>query len=238
MSSKKIFIHIPKNAGLTVRRFRQVANEIILCNIGLFISKEYADNLLHIMEKAGEHHGTEHARWRDFHKQFTDKYQAFAVVRNPWTRVVSRYMFGLRAVEKGGAPEGYMPDSFEEFLEERHEYGDKEFYWHRAVRGWYPQLDYVTDELGNIKCDILRFEHFENDLRKYFKIPNTIKIKKSNSFHRGNTDPKWAKWDIDYRTLYNDKTIQIVADWYKDDIEKFGFTFDSTATKNIWEELE
>jgi len=234
MNSKKLFIHIPKNAGLTVRRFHRVANEIVLCNRGLFISKDYGDRLTQTMKEDGEHHGYEHARWRDISKQFTDIYQAFAVIRNPWTRVGSRYMFGLRAVEKGSAPEGYMPDSFEEFLEERHEYGNKDFYWHRAIRGWYQQLDYVTDELGNIKCNILRFEHFENDLRKYYNIPNMVKIKASNNFHRRTKD---LKWDIDYKTLYNDKTIRIVAGWYKDDIEKFGFTFDSTATKNIWEML-
>jgi len=237
MNSKKLFIHIPKNAGLTVRRFHQVANEIILPSPGLYVSKSYTDRLNQTMQEAGEHHGHEHARWRDIHKQFTDQYQSFAVVRNPWTRVGSRYMFGLRAVEKERAPKGYMPNSFEEFLEERHEYGNKEFYWHRAVRGWYQQLDYVIDHLGDIKCDILRFEHFEEDLRKYFDISDSVKIKSSNNFHRGNTDPNWAKWDIDYRTLYNDKTIQIVADWYKDDIEKFGFTFYSTATKNIWDQL-
>ena len=127
--------------------------------------------------------------------------------------------------------------TFEEFIEERFKYQDKEFYWHRAVRGWYPQKDHVTDEQGNIKCDVLRFEHLNDDLKEYFNLPKDQVIKSSNNFHRGNTDPEWAKWDIDYKTLYNDTTIQIIADWYKEDIEMFGFDYDTTATKNIWEQL-
>ena len=35
-----------------------------------------------------------------------------------------------------------------------------------------------------------------------------------------------------YRDVYNDKTIQTVADWYKKDIEHWGYDFDSGPTRN------
>ena len=232
MNSKKLFIHIPKNAGLTVRRF--LSQQIVTCGHGKFITSDYEKRLLESVKADGEHPALEHARYRDVSKELTNNHQAFAIVRNPWTKVVSRYLFGLRGIEKGSVRKGYIPGSFEEFLEQRFEFGEREFYWHRAVRGWYPQKEHVADENGNIKCDILRFEHFEQDLRKYFNIPTSQVIKSSNNFHRGNKDPKWSKWDIDYRTLYNDRTIQIVADWYKVDIDTFGFDYDTTATKNVW----
>lgn len=236
MNSKKLFIHIPKNAGLTVRRF--LSNRIIICNgNNTFINNHYKTRLTKIMINAGEHYGYEHARWQDINKKITENHDAFAIVRNPWTKVVSRYMFGLRGIEKGRIVRGYVPSSFEEFLEQRFEFKDKEFYWHRAIRGWFPQREHVIDENGNIKCDILRFEHFNDDIQLYFNLSKDKTIKSSNNFHRGNKDPNWAKWDIDYHTLYNDRTIQIVADWYKDDIEMFGFDYDSTATKNIWDQL-
>jgi hypothetical protein len=38
----------------------------------------------------------------------------------------------------------------------------------------------------------------------------------------------------DYREFYNDKTIQIIADWYADDINAFGFDFDTSATKGTY----
>ena len=37
-----------------------------------------------------------------------------------------------------------------------------------------------------------------------------------------------------YQDIYNDKTIQIIADWYKVDIDYWGFDFDSSAQKNYW----
>lgn len=37
-----------------------------------------------------------------------------------------------------------------------------------------------------------------------------------------------------YQDIYTKETIQIVADWYKEDIDFFGFDFDGAATKNTW----
>ena len=37
-----------------------------------------------------------------------------------------------------------------------------------------------------------------------------------------------------YKDLYNPVTIQIIADWYKKDIDHWGFDFDTSATKNYW----
>ena len=37
-----------------------------------------------------------------------------------------------------------------------------------------------------------------------------------------------------YKDLYTPETIQIIADWYKDDIEFWGFDFDGGPTKNFW----
>ena len=38
----------------------------------------------------------------------------------------------------------------------------------------------------------------------------------------------------DYKKLYNNKTINIVADWYKKDNNYWGFDFDTGAQKNTW----
>ncbi len=34
--------------------------------------------------------------------------------------------------------------------------------------------------------------------------------------------------------LYTPETIKIIADWYKADIDMFGYDFDGGPTKNIW----
>ena len=49
--------------------------------------------------------------------------------------------------------------------------GCEEFMWHRAVRGWYPAFDHVSDEKGEkVKCDILRFEHYNEDTKLYLGL--------------------------------------------------------------------
>ena len=40
-----------------------------------------------------------------------------------------------------------------------------------------------------------------------------------------------------YQDVYNKKTIQIVADWYKKDIDYWGYDFDSGPTKNYWNQF-
>ena len=224
MFLKKIFIHIPKNAGMTIRRSPQLADKIMPAGPALHKSKNYTKAVLEHMNSIGDHHGYEHARWRDLNPSIRSGHDAFAVIRNPWDRVVSRYFFAKKVIEvEKKEPVGkHKIDSFEHFLEERFEWGDVKYMWHRAIRGWYPAFDHVTDKEGNIKCDMMRFEHLNDDLKAYFKIPEMSRARNVTGLNE------------DYRTIYTPKTIQIVADWYKKDIDTWGFDFDTSAQKNYW----
>ena len=83
-------------------------------------------------------------------------------------------------------------------------------------------MDHVTDTAGNVKCDILRLEHLNTDAVKYFGIEEMPRARNVTSIKEN------------YKDLYNPVTIQIIADWYKKDIDYWGFDFDSSATKNYW----
>lgn len=219
----KLFIHIPKNAGMTIRRSPMLNNRIMLAGSDIHKSPEYSKAVLDKMNSLGDHHGFEHARWRDVHPSVRDRNNAFAVVRNPWDRVVSRYFFAKKVieVEKKVNPNYADVSSFEAFLEERHKWGGEEYMWHRAVRGWYPAFDHVSDEAGHVRCDIIRFENLNADLCRYFNLTEMSKARNVTAVNEGT-----------YRDVYNDKTIQIVADWYKKDIEHWGYDFDSGPTRN------
>jgi hypothetical protein len=39
---------------------------------------------------------------------------------------------------------------------------------------------------------------------------------------------------LSYKDIYTKETIQIIADWYKKDIDYWGFDFDTPATRNYW----
>lgn len=225
---KKIFVHIPKNAGMTVRRSPQLADKIIVGTPNNHKSAAYSEAVADHMKKIGDHHGFEHARWRDYNPSLTSAHDAFAVVRNPWDRVVSRYFFAKKVIEvEKKEPVGkHDVSSFEAFLEERHIWGNQPFMWHRAIRGWYPQFDYVTDTDGKLRCDMMRFEKLNQDLCMYFKIPEMSRARNVTALNPGS-----------YMDIYTPQTIQIVADWYKKDIDFWGFDFDSGAKKNTWSTL-
>lgn len=225
--SKVNFIHIPKNGGMTVRR--EIEKYISPSISSKHKSKEYTKGLLDTMNFYKQHHGYEHARWRDLAVKYQNQ-PCVAIVRNPWSRTVSRYTFAIITKSR---PKSY---SFEEFLKERHEWGNKEYFWHRAILGWFNQKDYVTDEDGNLRCDILRLEKLNEDLTKYFKldkIPNARNI--SNRYNLSSkTKLKENEFNKPYQEFYTPTTKKIIEDWYADDIDFFGFDFDSCATKNIW----
>lgn len=220
----KMFIHIPKCAGMTIRNSEVLAGNIIPAVPKTHKSPEYTKALEEQMKSQGDHHGHEHARWRDLNWKY-QSYDCFAVARNPWDRVVSRYFFARKTkyVEKKPDAQNTKCDSFEEFLEERHVWGGKPYQWHRAIKGWYPAVDHVCDEDGNLKCDMIRFEHLNKDLQAYFKIPAMTRARNVTGLNEGT-----------YQDLYNDRTIQIVADWYSADIEMWGYDFDTGAKKNYW----
>lgn len=226
---KRIFVHIPKNGGMTYRKNPNIRNQIILATPNMHVSKEYTRKLHEVMHHHGEHEGNEHARYIDWNEDIRNKYKAVAIVRNPWSRVVSRFEFARKVIYQEKESDHYGEtdyidcSSFEAFLDTRHIWGDKEYFWHRAIRGWYPALDYVTDENGKVCCDILRFENYNEDTKDYFNLLSNPEPRNVTGYLQST-----------YKSYYNKDTIQVVADWYKRDIDHWGFDFDTGATRNFW----
>ncbi|MFN0114332.1 MAG: hypothetical protein ACKVPY_06615 [Paracoccaceae bacterium] len=220
--AKWLFIHIPKNAGVTMRKAPELSGRLIGAEPWFLKSPAYRRAVLETMRERGEHHGFQHARWRDIRPEVTAALRTVAVVRNPWARTVSRWRFAVTAMDQGVSAPGYAAASFEAFLEERHVYGHLPHYWHRAIRGWYPQADYVTDEAGLRRTDVLRMERFDQDAGRYFGLAGPL-LQRNRS----------KSGSADWRSHYDARTIGIVAEWYARDIEFFGFDFDTPATRNV-----
>ena len=219
---KFLFIHIPKNGGMSIRHSKELEGNLVLANRRRLKSKAYADAVKRKMAELGAMPGYEHARYRDVDLSVRKATKAFAIVRNPWSRTVSRFKFALQTRQPTGAPIEYSPKAFEAFLEERHLWAGVDYFWHRAIRGWYQQEDYLIDEQNNITLDIMRQEHLEKDLKSYVGMKTELQAR--------NVSNATSK---DYRQIYSNHTISIVADWYAADIERFGFDFDTAATKNV-----
>jgi chondroitin 4-sulfotransferase 11 len=196
---KCIFVHIRKNAGGSIIRD---------------FSNEDSD----IPDRGYGTNGTRDPRWS---KDSYPGYIVFAVARNPWSRFISgwKWLCERPYPAKGNlGPEYYRRTSLKEILEtlpkELHE--DSHDYRHL----FWSHLDMLSEKDGRIVADvILRFENLDADyerLCRRISKPYT-KLRRTN---RSTHAPYW--------TYYDDETREMVGDLFKNDIEYFGYKFEST----------
>ena len=164
-----------------------------------------------------------HAKARDAKKELSsevyDRFYKFAFVRNPWDWQVSYYHFILKEPTHIRYELVSSMSGFEEYLD-----------WVINTKNPFPkgatklQKDIITDKEGNLIVDFVgRFESITQDFDSVCKKINiSAQLPHVNSSkHR------------DYRQYYSEKTKQIVAEHFKEDIELFGYTFDSYLSPSV-----
>jgi len=160
---KCIFIHIPKNAGSTVEKVLGVWEK----NNSIKGSKEWMVGPISTFDKLRYGLYNE-ADWQHLtaikikkvlgQKQFR-KYFSFAIVRNPWDRMISWYHYLDVKVEF--CKWVISPYSFKKYVP-----------LERLIK---PQMDYITDKSGKVIVDkIMRFESFKNDFNSVCKTLGII----------------------------------------------------------------
>ena len=148
---------------------------------------------------------------------------AFAIVRNPWSRMVSMYHHGIY-ISENAKKTWYHQDkiSWDEFISRMDSFRmNPSYYWNHPFDQWASQMDWVTKNY-KVKCDILRYEHIQEDINSYFG--ENIELKKENI----------GVYKKHYSEYYTEEQKQKIADWFRLEIEYWGFTFESGATKNYW----
>lgn len=197
------FIHIPKNGGTSVRAALARRGDVSL-------GKPF------------------HSRYVDVVADLDQGLRYFCVVRNPWSRTASRYVFTKQTARRWPADDPrkiYIENaSFEDYVRDQRIFEIPEHPgkpWMGPMNSWFNQLDWITDENQIVRCDCLRLEKLENDLETYFGEP--VKVQRENT----------SKQRYSYREMYTEKLIEIIADTFQRDIEHFGFTFDGPATRSF-----
>lgn len=136
---------------------------------------------------------------------------SFTVVRNTWDRMVSVYHQEIRHKRRYDKKLYYhfIDIGFNGWVEEE---GTKELdFVHN-------QLHYIADEQHNILVDkVLRFENLEQEFAEM------LKERGIEPFPLGKHNARKDK--AKYRDIYNDKSRQIIAEYYKPEIELFGYEF-------------
>ncbi len=211
--SKPLFIHIPKNAGTAINR-SGLAVPVVYDYISDFHKKiEESSEIIHFsMYKHLPYSYINPNILRQFSKRF-------AVVRNPWSRVVSIYNYADKISSHPLYPKIYNKITFKQFLDRRNTWSINPFF--------YRQLPYdlwANQSLWQVgdAIDILRYENLNDDLSNYLEKDVELPIVNKGIY------------SDDYRYYYDEESYKAVFDWYKEDIDRWGFTFDSGATRNYW----
>lgn len=149
-------------------------------------------------------------------KEFTE-YFKFTFVRNPWDRLVSAYFF----LKSGGFNNEddqwfkdnlYTFDGFEDFV--INWINKKNIYsWIHFI----PQHEFITLNNKILTNKIYKIEEIEQSIDDINEKLNTkISITHENKSHNRQKD---------YKRYYNKRTMKIVSELYKKDIEMFNYQF-------------
>ncbi|MAX70027.1 MAG: hypothetical protein CMC76_02855 [Flavobacteriaceae bacterium] len=150
----------------------------------------------------------------DFHEVgqigFAKAYK-FTVVRNPWDRVLSQYKYRIKTNQCNMKE---APISFEEWVKKV--FRDKDPFYYSNPKMFLPQVEWLKDYNNEINMDrVVRFENLSNEMNLVLndlgidkKLPHYNKTKKVN-----------------YREHYDKETQNIISDWFRDDIDEFGYSF-------------
>ena len=126
-------------------------------------------------------------------------YYKFAFDRNPWDRQVSWYLYKTKS--KTTRP------SFEQFMKSHRAFIDN----HEI---------YMMN--GGLAVDFLgRYENLEEDLNKALA---TASVKQRITVPKVNVTPN-KDTSRDYRSYYTPELRDLVADWYKPEIELLGYDY-------------
>jgi hypothetical protein len=181
--AKFIFIHINKTAGTSIQRALNIRHE----------------------------HKTAREKIEEIGRKRWENKFSFAVIRNPWDKVVSHYHYRVKSNQTGLKTN---PVEFKDWV--KLTYGNQDPFYYNNPKMFMPQTDWIADRDGQILVDfICRFEKLEQDFecvcKKLGKTAELSHFKTTKHSH--------------YRDYYNQETREIVSSWFEKDIRNFDYHY-------------
>lgn len=228
MISKKhncIFIHIPKTGGTSIEHMiwsEKERTKSNLCNgylkkpfstfrrkklIKPNRNKHQLDGLQHLLAKQVK---------KEVPKKFFNQALKFTMVRNPWDRVISQYMYMFTRKDLMDYIDMDEDTELIKYLE---------LIGRKKHPQWEKQHEFFCDAHGEIIVDqILRFENFNLEISK---VLTQLNIELNTVLHRNKGNRRH------YSEYYNSETKEFVADMYSQDIELLGYSYSCSTSQSV-----
>jgi hypothetical protein len=208
-----LFVHIAKTGGTSVRAALAPLRWRDPLYIPQFIASRISHATGHRTASKLPRHAKIIAAKEMLPMELFDSLFKFAFVRNPWDLQVSSWHHLRR--ERPRLVEDI--EDFPEFIRWKLD-PDRPYQYH-VDTSIELQTDYLKDLHGEIIVDFIgKYEKLEED---YHEACRRIGITPPPLPHK-----RQAKGRTGYRSYYDDRTAGMVAEYFRPDIEAFGYSFD------------
>ncbi len=208
-----VFVHIPKTGGTSIEHALGMRARHARESRKKMFGPVLSDDLRAMELSSGFlQHLTMRELLRLHPHDALHGYFSFAIVRNPWDRMVSIYFRPDRDMLEQARAQGVELEGLEfgDFVEASM---DVE---HAHLR---PQHEYVTDDAGHVIVDLVgRFETLEasfQEVRERLGVRRRLPVKYASP----------SRPSRDHRPHYTERTRALVAERYARDIEIFDYAF-------------
>ena len=142
----------------------------------------------------------------------------FTFVRSPWDKAVSLYEYRRKKDRTKIATRGIL---FSDWV--RMTYGEEKDFSYYNVKAFQPQVEWLKNNQGNIAMDFVgKFESISEDFKQIAKaIGSDAELPHLNASKR-----------VGYQSYYDNETRDIIAHWFREDIELFGYEFTDLKKQN------
>ncbi len=178
--------------------------------IFIHINKTGGTSIVKALDLPGEHRSALE-KINELGRANWDRRFSFAVIRNPWDKVVSHHAYRVQTNQTGL---GTKDLDFKDWV--RAAYRDRDPAYYDRPKMFMPQTDWCVDESGVIVVNhFCRFENLNADFAEVCqKIGKQAELPHLKSSKRGN-----------YREYYDDATRDIIAACFAKDLENFKYEF-------------